>query len=300
MISLKRRFPMAKVCPTMKELNKMAIIKMLMNDKISGVQASEMLSYSTVHVSRLQYVYVNVKRKGDTSPLKVLEFKHNDNSYWIHEGPNTFQNYQAGLLLKVMLYERNGIDVAKTVEYIYNSWKEFPQSLQEVKYPKSYSNIDANDKATYTYTSKYGYSVLSHINDVRAPKGYTDLGIDYEDIYLGKVLQLTVNTEGTVVTIGKITNWTDTSRTYQEARGYSKIVTVDDDYSIKTETDALGNKTSYDYDGNLNTTAITNARGNVTYYGYDDKGNMTSMTDALGNVTDYEYETQDEIFSYVT
>ena len=45
---------MAKVCPTMKELNKRSVIKMLLNDKISGVQASVMLGYSTVHVSRLK------------------------------------------------------------------------------------------------------------------------------------------------------------------------------------------------------------------------------------------------------
>lgn len=64
---------------------------------------------------------------------------------------------------------------------------------------------------------------------------------------------------------------------------------------VVSETDELGNTTSYTYDGNGNKESITDGKGNVVEYEYDDADNVTSISsgnasnsytyDYLGNVS---------------
>ncbi|HEX3391528.1 MAG TPA: RHS repeat-associated core domain-containing protein, partial [Solirubrobacteraceae bacterium] len=53
---------------------------------------------------------------------------------------------------------------------------------------------------------------------------------------------------------------------------------------LLSETDPLGHKTNYEYDGEGERTAITNALGKTTKYTYE-FGNLTAVTDPLGRTT---------------
>ncbi len=55
-------------------------------------------------------------------------------------------------------------------------------------------------------------------------------------------------------------------------------------------TDALGNRTTYNYDLVGRVTAVTDPAGNSVGYGYDLNGNMTSSTDQRNNPTSYAYD----------
>ena len=59
---------------------------------------------------------------------------------------------------------------------------------------------------------------------------------------------------------------------------------------LKSETDAMGAKTSYEYNSMGQMTAKTDACGFKTLYEYDKKGNLLKMTDPAGNVTLYTYD----------
>ena len=65
--------------------------------------------------------------------------------------------------------------------------------------------------------------------------------------------------------------------------------TYDSDGRLVRETDALGNMTSYQYDGHLNISK-TCTMGHVTSYGYDDVNRMISQTDHLGETTTFTYD----------
>lgn len=54
--------------------------------------------------------------------------------------------------------------------------------------------------------------------------------------------------------------------------------------------DALGNKTSIDYDEHNHPVAVTDALGNVTRRSYDAAGRLATITDALGHTTAYKYD----------
>jgi YD repeat-containing protein len=87
--------------------------------------------------------------------------------------------------------------------------------------------------------------------------------------------------------------------------------TYDINNNVLTDTDALGNTTSYTYDQNDKQTSVTDPQGHVTQYRYDDNenliqtiypdgsstqssydanGNKLSDTDAAGHVTQYVYD----------
>ena len=243
---------------------------------------------------KLDGIYARRNGEADVQAMKVLGFEYNTH----------------GMISTVKLYGNDG-NVAKKIEYDHDAL--YYAYLTGVKYPRYFATPtgDPNDVASYTYSQytdhpdDYTWTTqlaLSRIQDVRSPKGYTDLQIVYSSISLGQVKALKAphGTGGTMITIGEITNWTTNERTYREARGYSKTVTVDGNYSVRTETDALGHTEYYDLDNNLNRTAYTDKKGNITRYVYDNLGNTTSITNATGDVTGYEYETQKDIFSYVS
>ncbi len=62
------------------------------------------------------------------------------------------------------------------------------------------------------------------------------------------------------------------------------------DDSVSSKKDALGNTTTYSYDGVGRLESVTNPLPNTTLYDYDVNGNQISMTDARGNTTLYEYD----------
>ncbi|WP_233198707.1 MULTISPECIES: RHS repeat-associated core domain-containing protein [Pirellulaceae] len=74
--------------------------------------------------------------------------------------------------------------------------------------------------------------------------------------------------------------------------------TYDDAGNVLTETDALGNVTTYEYDDLNRVIKITSPDPDgvgamtspVTEYGYDEFGQLVSMTDPNGGVTTYEYD----------
>lgn len=57
-----------------------------------------------------------------------------------------------------------------------------------------------------------------------------------------------------------------------------------------TETDPLGNATSYEHDKLGRVTAITDAMGERTFFTYTAKGEIATVTDAQGGVTWYTYD----------
>ena len=65
--------------------------------------------------------------------------------------------------------------------------------------------------------------------------------------------------------------------------------TVDSQGRILTDTDALGNTSTYIYSG-AKLTAMTDAKGNQTSYSYNAHGLLTEITDALSGVTSYTYD----------
>jgi RHS repeat-associated protein len=65
--------------------------------------------------------------------------------------------------------------------------------------------------------------------------------------------------------------------------------TYDLDGRLVTETDTLGNMTTYQYDGHLNTSK-TCPLGNTKTYAYDDVNRMISQTDHIGEVTTFTYD----------
>ena len=58
---------------------------------------------------------------------------------------------------------------------------------------------------------------------------------------------------------------------------------------MTAKTDACGFKTLYEYDKKGNLLKMTDPEGNITLYTYDSNGQKSSSTDANGNVTKYEY-----------
>ena len=64
---------------------------------------------------------------------------------------------------------------------------------------------------------------------------------------------------------------------------------------VKTETDPLGNVTSYTYDDAGNVTEVLAPMNRKTTYTYDENGNKVSMTDARGNTTTYTYNARNEL-----
>lgn len=66
--------------------------------------------------------------------------------------------------------------------------------------------------------------------------------------------------------------------------------TYDGDGRLTGRTDALGKKTTYDYDKLGRLTTVTTPDGGTTALGYDDAGNLTSRKDANGHTTSYGYD----------
>lgn len=92
----------------------------------------------------------------------------------------------------------------------------------------------------------------------------------------------------------------DTAMTYDDrgnplsvtdALGQVTTVSYEPVFSrIATIRDALGNATSFSYDGRGNLTQSRDANGNVTGYAYNSFGQVTESTDPLGNRTKYDYD----------
>src|SRR6185369_4307833 len=99
--------------------------------------------------------------------------------------------------------------------------------------------------------------------------------------------------------------------------GFTTEVTYTRDNLVRTQTDAIGQVTRFEYDANRNQVTIiagaqlpelrrqilrfsydaenqltrrTDALGNVTQFAYDAPGNRARVTDANGNTTDFEYD----------
>ncbi len=76
--------------------------------------------------------------------------------------------------------------------------------------------------------------------------------------------------------------------------------TRDANGNILTETDALGNTSTFTYDPIFNqVTSFTDPAGKKTLFTYDTHGNLSSMTDALGNVSRFTYNTQGQLIKTV-
>ena len=65
--------------------------------------------------------------------------------------------------------------------------------------------------------------------------------------------------------------------------------------NILTNTDALGNTTTYTYDNMNRLLTQTDARGGVIRYAYDNMGNLTSITDQRNHVTSFQYDAMDRL-----
>ena len=65
--------------------------------------------------------------------------------------------------------------------------------------------------------------------------------------------------------------------------------------NILTETDALGNETSYTYDAMNRLLTSTDARGGIVQYTYDVMGNLKSIADERNKVTSFEYDARDRL-----
>jgi RHS repeat-associated protein len=69
-------------------------------------------------------------------------------------------------------------------------------------------------------------------------------------------------------------------------------VVEDPNGDVTSETNPLGDATSFAYDSSDQRTAVTDALGNVTSIAYDPAGDVVSVTDPDGNKTTYEYDSE--------
>jgi len=66
--------------------------------------------------------------------------------------------------------------------------------------------------------------------------------------------------------------------------------------NLLSQSDALGNTTSFTYDSTFNkVTAIEDPLGNMTTFTYDARGNLQTQTDANSNLTKYQYDAFGEL-----
>jgi RHS repeat-associated protein len=66
---------------------------------------------------------------------------------------------------------------------------------------------------------------------------------------------------------------------------------------LTSQTDPLGNITSYTNDAIGNRTSVTDPAGATTRYSYDGQGNMLTITDPLGSITSYTYDTRGQVLA---
>lgn len=77
-----------------------------------------------------------------------------------------------------------------------------------------------------------------------------------------------------------------------DPRGNAPVSLVYDDQNrvVKSQKDALGNETRFEYDFETRVTTVTDALGNKTYYFHDEKLRITSIKDSQENIQEFEYD----------
>ncbi len=177
----------------------------------------------------------------------------------------------------------------KTYSYTYDSYG----MVSEVSLP------DGNTKQ---YTHSMGMGLLNDITSTEASPALqviTDTLLDEIVDEAGNITKYRTNRHGMstlkIDAIGKITQ---TERdinslplTITQPDGSVIQKTYDEIGNLLTDTDALGNITTYTYEPGFNQIeTITDPEGNVTTFSHDANGNLVNTTDALGNVTTMAYD----------
>jgi RHS repeat-associated protein len=85
-------------------------------------------------------------------------------------------------------------------------------------------------------------------------------------------------------------NPTPNQMTVTDALGSQTVLTYNNNASVTSVVDPLGNTTSMAYGADLNMTKLTDAKDGVTTFSYDDRGNVLSTTDALGRSVSLAYD----------
>ena len=104
---------------------------------------------------------------------------------------------------------------------------------------------------------------------------------------------------------GRVVSTVDARGTGPDDEDHMTKNEYDDDGSLISVTDPLGNKTTYQYDSEGNMVSQTDPTGWITYYNTDDDSGTTEVKDALGrvisstdsdgNTTYYEYDTDSHL-----
>lgn len=110
----------------------------------------------------------------------------------------------------------------------------------------------------------------------------------YKDGYLSKVQLPVIENSSSEINYdySNINNFTVNET---DARGNKTTYQLNSNYTIKSITDPMGYVSSYSHDSNYNLLNSKDPKGNVTTNTYDAKGNLLSTTDSLGNKVTYTY-----------
>jgi len=165
-----------------------------------------------------------------------------------------------------------------------------------------------NNITSYTYNSlnqcvakqlpvggsyQYEYDVMGNLTEITDPLGnVTSQTINKYGKISSAVSATEVQTNYTYNTIGSIT---------EESTPLGDKEYAYDSYgNLVSETDLLGNETTFTYDVSNNKVTTTDALNNTTTFTYDAVGNKLSETSPLGAVTTYSYDALNRVTSEVS
>ena len=153
---------------------------------------------------------------------------------------------------------------------------------------KEYNSFNKPTKITDRNgnTTLYKYDGVGNLRSITYPEGGASAQETFEYNSRNQVVKHT-DTRGTVTQYTYDSNGMPASKKIGDKNA---VLYVYEKGLLKSETDAMGSKTSYEYNSMGQMTEKTDACGFKTLYEYDKKGNLLKMTDPAGNVTLYTYD----------
>ena len=198
--------------------------------------------------------------------------QYQDASHW-QETRLTYQAGSNGLLVAQVqtVGQPSGITVTKTFTYD-NLGRKKTEILQRRTSPTVATPV--------SLTTSYNYDALDRVTQVTDALGNIAVNNFDANGQLWKVTHQYLKPDGMTYDSRDIV-----TRTYDAAE------------RVATETDALGNATTYGYDAADNLTAKTDALGHVTQYEYDAMHRKTAVIDATGYRTVTTYNLRGDVIA---
>jgi YD repeat-containing protein len=144
--------------------------------------------------------------------------------------------------------------------------------------------------------TQYTYNANHRMLTLTDPRGITFLTNEYDSA--GRVVRQTQADGGVFTFEFTMTGEFITSTKATDPRGNSTLSRFNADRNLVSQTDALGQTTTYERQPGTNLLlSTTDSLGRVTRFSYDVSGNVAAITDPLGNARSFTY---DPVFNKVT